>query len=104
VQPVLTDISSVISEGKCQERGRAKERWLTFWLISAHFGILNLLDSLVKWSMWRILNSVGGLFSRFSGAAANITESASSMLFEERVYGVYHDTKRTWFKDALSRP
>ena len=38
-----------------------------------------------------ILNSIGGLLSRFSGAAANISESTSSMVLEEMVYGVSHE-------------
>jgi hypothetical protein len=49
-----------------------------------------------------ILNSIGGLFSRFSGAAANITESTSGMVLEEMVYGVSHKTEPTSFQDAIS--
>ena len=37
-----------------------------------------------------ILNSIGGLLARFCEAAANITESTSSMVLEEMVYGVSH--------------
>jgi hypothetical protein len=51
-----------------------------------------------------ILNSIGGLFSRFSGGAANITESTSSMVLEEMVYGVSHETELTAFQDAISGP
>jgi len=35
----------------------------------------------------RILNSIGGVLSRFSGAAANSTESPSGTLLEEMVSG-----------------
>ena len=45
-----------------------------------------------------ILNSIGGLFSRLSGAAANITKSTSSMVLEEMVYGVSHETEPTFFR------
>jgi hypothetical protein len=38
------------------------------------------------------LSSIGGLFSRFSGTAANITESTSNMVLKEMVYGVSHET------------
>ena len=51
-----------------------------------------------------ILNSMGGLVSRFTGAAANITESTSSMVLEEMVYGVSHETERTSFQDTISGP
>jgi len=51
-----------------------------------------------------ILNSIGGLFSRLSGAAANITKSTSSMVLEEMVYGVSHETEPTSFQDAISGP
>jgi hypothetical protein len=50
-----------------------------------------------------ILNSIGGLFSRFSGAAVNITESTSSMVLE-MVYGVSYETEPTSFQDAISGP
>jgi len=49
-----------------------------------------------------ILNSIGGVPSRFSGAAANMTESTSSMVLEEMVYGVSHETEPTSFQDAIS--
>ena len=49
-----------------------------------------------------ILNSIGGLFSRLSGAAANITKSTSSMVLEEMVYGVSHEAEPTSFPDAIS--
>jgi hypothetical protein len=48
-----------------------------------------------------ILNSIGGLLSRFSGATANITESTSSMVLEEMVYGVSHEPEPTSFQDAI---
>ena len=51
-----------------------------------------------------ILNSIGGLLSRFSGAAANITESTSSMVLEEMVYGFSHETEPTSSQDAISGP
>ena len=51
-----------------------------------------------------IMNSIGGLFSRFCGAAANITESTSSMVLKEMVYGVCHDTEPTSLQDAISGP
>jgi len=51
-----------------------------------------------------ILNSVGGMLSRFSGVAANITESTSSMVLEEMVYGVSHETELTSLQDAISGP
>jgi hypothetical protein len=50
------------------------------------------------------LNSIGVLFSRFSGAAANINESTSSMVLEEMVYGVSHETETTSFQDVISGP
>jgi hypothetical protein len=40
-----------------------------------------------------ILNSSKVLLSQFSGAGASITESISSLVFEEIVYGVPHETK-----------
>jgi len=51
-----------------------------------------------------IVNSIRGRFSRFSGAAAKITESTSSMVLEEMVYGVSHETEPTSFQDAISGP
>jgi len=51
-----------------------------------------------------ILHSIGGLFSRFSGAAANITESASSMVVKEMVNGVSHETEPTPLQDVISGP
>jgi len=51
-----------------------------------------------------ILNSIGGLLSRFSGAAANITEYTSSMVFEEMIYGVSHETELTSFHADISGP
>jgi len=42
-----------------------------------------------------ILNSIRELFSRFSGAVASITESTSSMVLEEMVYGVSHEAEPT---------
>jgi hypothetical protein len=52
----------------------------------------------------RILNSIGGLLSRFSGAVANISESTSSVVLEEMVYGVSHENDPTSFHDAISVP
>ena len=51
-----------------------------------------------------ILNSIGGLLARFCEAAANITESTSSMVLEEMVYGVFHETEPTCFQDAILEP
>ena len=51
-----------------------------------------------------ISNSVGGLLSRFSGAVANITESTSTMAFEEMVYGVSRETQPISVEDAISVP
>jgi len=45
-----------------------------------------------------IRNSIGGLLSRRSEAAANITESTSVMLLEEMLYGVSHQTETTDFR------
>jgi len=50
-----------------------------------------------------ILNSIGGLFSRFSGAASNITDSASSMVLEDMVYGFSRETEPTSLKDRNQR-
>jgi hypothetical protein len=38
-----------------------------------------------------ILNLIGELLSRFSKAAANITESSSSIVLEEMFYRVSHE-------------
>jgi hypothetical protein len=51
-----------------------------------------------------IPSSIGGLLSRFSGAAVNIAHSTSSMVLEEMVYGVCHETELTSFQDAISGP
>jgi len=47
---------------------------------------------------------MGGLTSRFSGAAANITECNSSLVLEEMLYGVSHETETSSFQDAVSVP
>jgi len=51
-----------------------------------------------------ILNSIGGLLSRLSGAAANIIESTSSMAPEEMVYRGFLETDPTGFQGAISGP
>jgi len=51
-----------------------------------------------------IPNCIGGLFSRFSGAAANITESPSSIVLDEMVHEISHETEHTSFQDAISGP
>jgi len=71
---------------------------IQFLLTLKRIRILNLLKNLVN------LNSIGGLFSRFSEAAAKITESTSSMVLEERAYGVSQDTEPTSFQDAILDP
>ena len=50
-----------------------------------------------------ILNSNGGLFSRFSGAAANRTDT-SKIVIEKMVYGDSLETELTSFEDAISEP
>jgi len=48
-----------------------------------------------------ILNSLGGLLSRFCGRAANITDPNSIMVLEDMVYGASH-VEPTSFQDAIS--
>jgi hypothetical protein len=50
-----------------------------------------------------ISNSVEGLLSGFSEATVNITESTSSMVLEDIVYGLFHETEPTSFSRCYLR-
>jgi hypothetical protein len=99
-------VSSSESKGRCQERRRGKERSSEDDSVLTDIETYSDSESPEESgeASQGILNSIGGLFSRFSGAAANITVSTSSMVLEEMVYGVSHETEPTSFQHAISRP
>ena len=90
----MTESALVASKGRCQKKADAKEKSKEADSFLIDIETFSDSDSGEFGEATQgSLNSIEGLLSRFPGSAMSIIESTSSMVFEEMVYGVCHETE-----------